>query len=41
MPFDGMMRMVTHHQVSDADIEEAADIMIAAAEFAAVPVTAN
>lgn len=41
MPFGGMMRMVTHHQVSDADIEEAADIMIAAAEFATVPVTTN
>ena len=39
MPFGEMMRIVTHHQVSDTDIEEAADIMVAASEFAALPST--
>ena len=31
-----IMRLVTHHQVSDADIEEAADILVGSAEAARV-----
>ena len=30
-----MFRLVTHHQVSDADIDEAADVLAAAADSAA------
>ena len=34
-----MFRLVTHHQISDADIDEAADVLAAAADAATVAST--
>ena len=36
-PRGDMFRLVTHHQLSDADIDEAADVLAAAADDAALP----